>query len=77
MQHKKIWVNAISGAANVIQYPTKSRIMLHVHNIQQSSRKMHKISMELGYKTECVLQLQYMGHYFPLIGMKTSDIIDV
>jgi len=33
--------------------------------------------MDRGYKTECVLQLQHMGHYFLLIGMKTSDIIYV
>jgi len=51
MQHKNRWVSTISGAADVIQYPAISRIMLHVHNMHQRSGKMHKISMDLGYKT--------------------------
>jgi len=38
---------------------------------------MHKISMDLRYKTECVLQPQHPVQYFPLTGMKTSDIVYV
>jgi len=49
MQHKNRWVSGISGAAGVIQYPARSRIMLH--DMHQRPRKMHKISMDLGYKT--------------------------
>ena len=44
-------VSAISGAADVIQYSARSRIKLHVHNMHQRSGKIHKISMDLGYKT--------------------------
>jgi hypothetical protein len=51
MQHKNRWVSAISGAADVIQYPARSRIMLHVHNMHKKSGKIYKISIDLGYKT--------------------------